>query len=109
MVTITESASQELNKLMEKDERSGLGLRIFTAGFSCSGPQYGLAFDDKPKDGDEVLDCNGVSVFLDSKTKEELDGAEVDYIKSEYGEGFVVKNPNAEGGCGCGPTCESCG
>lgn len=106
MVTITEVATQELNKLLEKEGRSGLGLRIFSAGVSCSGPQYNLAFEDKPKDGEEVLDCSGIRVILDSKTKEELDEAEIDYVKSEYGEGFVVNNPNATGGCG--PTCEAC-
>ena len=107
MVTITDSAATELNKLLEKEEKSGSGLRIFTAGSSCSGTQYGLAFDNKPKEGDEVLDCNGITVYLDNKTKEELDEAEVDYIKSDYGEGFVVKNPNAtSGGCGgCGGSC----
>lgn len=107
MVKISESAVQELNKLLEQQEKSGCGLRIFTAGVSCSGPQYSLSFDDKPKEGDEVIDCSGISVFLDSKTKEELEEAEVDYIKSEYGEGFVVNNSNATGGCGGG--CSSCG
>ncbi len=109
MVTVTETAAQELTKLLERDGKTGSGLRIFTAGVSCGGPQYGLAFDDKPKDGEEVLECNGIKLFLDSKTKEELDEAEIDYTKSEYGEGFVVNNPNATGGCGGGPTCGSCG
>ncbi len=108
MVTVTETAAQELTKLLERDGKTGSGLRIFTAGVSCGGPQYGLAFDDKPKDGEEVLDSNGIKLFLDTKTKEELDEAEVDYVKSEYGEGFVVKNPNAATS-GCGGGCNSCG
>ena len=31
-----------------------------------------------------------------------LNGTEVDYQKTLMGQGFVFKNPNAKGACGCG-------
>jgi iron-sulfur cluster assembly accessory protein len=31
-----------------------------------------------------------------------LGGVEIDYLDSLYGSGFSIKNPNAQGTCGCG-------
>jgi Fe-S cluster assembly iron-binding protein IscA len=47
-----------------------------------------------------------VKFYLTTEVEEALEGVEIDYIKSEQGEGFVINNPTAKG---CGPSCGGCG
>ncbi|MBI5253139.1 MAG: iron-sulfur cluster assembly accessory protein [Euryarchaeota archaeon] len=107
MVSITEKAAIELQNILKKENRKGCGLRIFTAGFGCSGPQYGLALEEKAADEDKVTESNGVKIFLDENMDALLSGAEIDYIETEYGSGFVINNPNAASD-GCGSSCGGC-
>lgn len=106
MVSVTEKAAAELRNILEKEKKQGCGLRIFMAGFSCHGPQYGLTLEENPESEDRVLESKGVKVFLDKNMDSLLSNAEIDYIKTEQGSGFVINNPNAHAGS-CGP-CGGC-
>lgn len=101
MVGITETAAQELKRLLAKEKKEGV--RIYLAGLGCGGPQFGMTLDDKKKSGDEEVIENGVKIFLDKNTLDQLDGTDIDYIKNDYGEGFILRNPK-----GCGSSCNSC-
>jgi iron-sulfur cluster assembly accessory protein len=59
--------------------------------------------DDKSKEEDIVIESNGINLFMDKQLEFYLDGAEIDYIKTAQGAGFIIKNLRA------GPTCSSCG
>ncbi|MFH1774202.1 MAG: iron-sulfur cluster assembly accessory protein [Methanobacteriota archaeon] len=104
MVIVTEKAAAELRNILEKENKKGCGLRIFMAGFGCSGPQYGLVLEEKATGEDKVTESNGVRVFLDENMDALLSGAEIDYIESA---GFVINNPNAHAS-NCGPSCGGC-
>lgn len=82
-------------------------MRIFMAGLGCGGPQYGLALEEKATSEDRITESNGVKIFLDENMDVLLSGAEIDYIETEYGAGFVINNPNVGAG-GCGPSCSGC-
>lgn len=105
MIEITDSASEELKLLLEKEQKSDYGLRIFAAGISCSGIQYGLALEKSPKSEDGVSESNGIKIFFSRDIQDEIDGLKIDYIDNDYGKGFVIDNPNAQ----CGSGCSSCG
>lgn len=81
-------------------ESSGLRVAVLPGG--CSGFQYGLNIEDMPESDDEILEIEGVKVFVDPFSAQYLEGVEIDYSTSFMGSGFTFRNPQASGGCGCG-------
>ncbi len=78
------------------------GLRVAVLPGGCSGFQYDVDIDDAPEGDDEVLEQQGIRIFVDPFSAQYLEGIEIDYITSLMGSGFSFKNPQASGGCGCG-------
>jgi iron-sulfur cluster assembly protein len=107
MITLTAVAADKLQKILAEKNLSGYGLRVFVAGGGCSGFQYGMAFENKVEEGDQVFDSSGVRVYLDSASAMYLDGATVDYVDSLMGGGFRIENPNAVSTCSCGQSFSS--
>lgn len=107
MITISETASEKVRELLLEQGKVDHALRIFVRGMSCSGPAYGMALDDDPRDDDTVEDLGGLRVLVDSQSAQYVEGAEVDYVDSLMGRGFTVRNPSfqKEGGCGSGCSC----
>ncbi len=84
-------------------------LRVYIAGQSCSGFQYGMALDNKPRSTDSVFENDGLKLLVDETSIQYLDGATIDYIDDQRGKGFLVENPNAAQSCSCeGGSCD-CG
>lgn len=102
--TITESAKNQLNKLMSEDEKvtSEHFLRVGVKGGGCSGLSYELAFDNLPQDGDNEFTTDGILVRIDKKSFLYLFGTELDFTDGLNGKGFHFNNPNASRTCGCG-------
>lgn len=86
----------------EQGAADGAGLRVAVLPGGCSGFQYGLNIEDSPESDDEVLELEGLRVFVDPFSAQYLEGVEIDYVTGMMGSGFTFKNPNASGGCGCG-------
>lgn len=101
-VTLTGEAVSQLKSLLEKEANPKLGLRVFVSGGGCSGLQYGMAFDDNERPGDEIVEQDGVRILLDDFSLPYLRGSEIDYVDSLMGAGFTVHNPNAVRSCSCG-------
>lgn len=103
MITLTTMAAQEVKRLMEKEDKPNLGLRIGVKGGGCSGLSYVLALDEAiPKQYDTVFEQEGVKVLIDAKSQLYLDGTTIDYKTNMMGGGFEFDNPNAKKSCGCG-------
>ena len=102
MITITDAATVKLRELISSQEQPDLYLRLFIAPGGCEGFSYGMAFDSERHDDDAVIERGGVRVLVDATSGPHVAGAQIDYIKSQMGEGFTVRNPNAVATCGCG-------
>ncbi len=100
LVNVTEAASEEIKKLLSAEPDKS-GLRLEVRGGGCSGMSYGLSFDNA-QEKDHVVEAHGVKVFLDPKSAIYLKGTMLDFQGGLEGHGFVIKNPNAKGSCGCG-------
>jgi iron-sulfur cluster assembly protein len=109
LIDITPSAAVKVKELLEESGKTDHALRIFVRGMSCSGPAYGMALDNEPRDDDAVVEFSGVRVLVDPQSAQYVEGAQVDYVDGLMGRGFTVTNPTfkSEGG-GCGGGC-SCG
>ena len=103
MVTMTSSASEKVQDFIREHGVEGdVGVRVAVLPGGCSGFQNGLNVEDGPEADDEVLDVNGVKVFVDAFSAQYLEGVEIDYVTNMMGQGFTFQNPKASGGCGCG-------
>ena len=100
-VKITQLAYDEVKKLVEKEEKPGIGLRLSVKGGGCSGLSYDLSFTTEEK-GDNITEKKDFKVFIDIKSMIYLKGMLLDYEGGLQGKGFVFKNPNATSTCGCG-------
>ena len=100
-VQISPTAYEEVKKLMEKESKPEVGLRLGVKGGGCSGLSYELTFTPQEK-GDTVIDNEHFKVFIDTKSMIYLKGMMLDFEGGLQGKGFVFKNPNATSTCGCG-------
>ncbi|MFQ5798533.1 MAG: iron-sulfur cluster insertion protein ErpA [Bacteroidota bacterium] len=102
-ITITLKAAEEIKRIKaENNVPESIGLRVGVKGGGCSGMSYVLAFDEKPKEGDETFEIQGVNVFVDQKSLMYLSGTQLDFTDGLNGTGFVFNNPQAKKTCGCG-------
>ena len=102
MVTITEKASDKAKRFMATENKDGFGLRLYVQGGGCSGFKYGMAFEEKEVEDDNVVEMNGIRLFIDPYSAPMLIGTQVDYNDGLEGAGFSINNPNAKSTCGCG-------
>lgn len=103
MITLTPGATQEVKRLIEKEQKPNLGLRIGVKGGGCSGFSYVLSLDEAtPKQYDSVFEQDGVKVLVDAKSHLYLDGMTIDFKNALMGGGFEFHNPLAKKSCGCG-------
>ena len=103
-LNVTENAATEIKKFMAGEEGlpETVGLRVRVVPGGCSGFQYSLNIEEGSRQGDFILDENGVRLFVDMFSAQYLNGVEIDYVSGVMGSGFAFKNPNATGSCGCG-------
>jgi iron-sulfur cluster insertion protein len=76
-------------------------LRVYITGQTCSGFQYGMALDNKPRETDYIFESEELKIFVDETSIQNMDGASVDYIDDQRGKGFLVINPNSASSCSC--------
>jgi iron-sulfur cluster assembly protein len=102
MLQITDRAVAKVKELMAKESRDGYALRVAVQGGGCSGFQYGLSYERERRADDEVLEFNGLKVYVDPMSNLYLDEVRIDYVDSLQGAGFKIHNGKATGTCGCG-------
>ena len=100
LLSVTEAAVQEIKKLLAQEPGTS-GLRLEVKGGGCSGMSYGLGFDNA-RENDNIVETQGIKVFVDPKSAVYLKGTLLDYQGGLEGKGFAIKNPQAKGSCGCG-------
>lgn len=82
-------------------------LRVSVRGGGCSGFTHELAFDDKIDEDDIIKDFSAndriLRVVVDSFSAMYLVGVTIDYIKTEFSEGFkFIGGDSVKKTCGCG-------
>lgn len=99
---VTPRAAAEIAAIAEREGRPGAGLRVTVSAGGCSGLQYGFALEDGPGADDLVVKVAGTPVFVDSVSLDFLADSQLDWHEALIGAHFVVRNPQAVSGCGCG-------
>lgn len=103
MITITESAKEQLQKLMsETNLDDSYFLRVGVKGGGCAGFSYKMDFDNEFKQGDELFEDSGIKVVCDKLSLLYIFGTELHFSGGLNGKGFEWQNPNANRTCSCG-------
>ena len=102
VMSVTPAAAERVKALIEGRGKPTVGIRIGVRSKGCSGMSYTLEFADSQQPMDEVVDTQGVKLLIDPKASLFLIGTEMDYEEEKLKSGFVFRNPNEKGRCGCG-------
>ena len=102
VMSVTPAAAARVKALIEGRGKPTAGIRIGVRSKGCSGMSYTLEFADSQQPMDEVVDTQGVKLLIDPKASLFLIGTEMDYEEEKLKSGFVFRNPNEKGRCGCG-------
>jgi iron-sulfur cluster assembly protein len=101
-MTVTPLAGERIQGMIEGRGKPTAGIRIGVRTKGCSGLSYTLEFADKQEPMDEVIEAHGIKLLVDPKASLFLIGTEMDYEEEKLKSGFVFRNPNEKGRCGCG-------
>ena len=101
-LTLTPKAVEMVRDAMSRENLTGYGIRIGVVGGGCSGFQYSMDFENAQRDGDTVIEQDGIKVYVDPMSSMYLQGVTIDYVQGLQGAGFKFNNPNAKQTCGCG-------
>ena len=101
MLTMTPTAIDKVKSILAERGEEG-GLRISVIGGGCSGFQYQMTLDKQANPEDQIIEQDGLKVYVDTRSLLYLNGTRVDYVDGLTGSGFKFENPNSKGSCGCG-------
>src|SRR5437879_13402381 len=95
MVTMTDTAAKKISELRLEEGKPEWGLRIRIVGGGCSGMSYELGWEDQPQPDDDVVEAQGVKVYIDRHIAPYLSGNELDYVGNSIAcAGLRIQHPN---------------
>ena len=101
-INLTPAAVERVKALLDKRNKPSVGIKIGVRTKGCSGLSYTIEYADAKGPADEVVEQDGVTVLIDPKATMFILGTEMDYVEEKLQTGFVFRNPNEKGRCGCG-------
>ena len=99
---VTPAAAARVKELLAGRGKPSAGIRIGVRSRGCSGLSYTIEFADTRGPMDEIVEADGVTVLIDPKASLFILGSEMDFEQDKLQSGFVFRNPNEKGRCGCG-------
>lgn len=102
VLQVSDTAAERVKALLNARGKPSLGIRIGIRTKGCNGLSYTLEYADDKNPLDEIVEDKGVTVLIDPKALLFLLGTEMDFVQDSLQSGFVFKNPNEKGRCGCG-------
>ncbi len=104
-ITVTDEAASKFREFMKEEGKTNFGIRFGAHGGGCSGYQYTLDFADNANETEDVLEDNGIKLFVDRSILEKIKGTKIDYVENEKGSGFKIEQVSKTAGCGTGCGC----
>jgi iron-sulfur cluster assembly accessory protein len=101
-LSVTDAAAGRIQALLANRGKPSVGVRVGVRSRGCSGLSYTLEYADEMGKFDEIVEDKGVTVLVDPKAVMFILGTEMDYVEEKLQSGFVFRNPNEKGRCGCG-------
>ena len=103
IITVSDIAVKQIKKIILNAGTKVEGIIVDVDKSGCSGYAYKLNY---AKNIDpmkyEVIEKDGVKIFIEPKATMFLIGSEMDYSTDKLSSRFVFNNPNEKSTCGCG-------
>jgi iron-sulfur cluster assembly accessory protein len=100
-IALTPAAAARVAAIAGKTGKPAI-LRLSVEGGGCSGFQYKFGLAEAIEADDSVAETGGARLVVDEVSLDLVRGCSVDFIDNLGGAHFIVQNPNAASGCGCG-------
>ncbi len=99
---LSEKAAARLKEIMADADGRYQGVRVGVTNGGCAGMSYTMNYAESASPLDEVMEDQGVKIFIEPKAILFLIGTELDFETTKLGSRFVFNNPNQTASCGCG-------
>ncbi len=93
--TITPAAKKFIRLMLLADGGPTSGFRLSVSPGGCSGLSAEISVRPAPLAGDEVVACDGLTLFVPAESKVLLEGVTVDFADSAAQTGLVFHDPKA--------------
>lgn len=108
-LSLTQEARSQIQTLINEREKEihkkPIGIRLALKPKGCSGMKYAIEYAEEGvniSEYDDLFIDGDIKIFLDPKISMWVVGTEMDYEDDGINAGFIFKNPNEKGKCGCG-------
>jgi iron-sulfur cluster assembly accessory protein len=112
VLTITDKAVDKIKAILVTEGKDKWGIKVFVAGEGCCGPSYGLNLQEDQLPDDDVIEKNGLRIYVNKEMSLLMSGMQIDYYTDEQTEGFIITGGapscNPAGSSSCGSGCSSC-
>jgi len=102
IIAVTTVAAQRVEHLLSLQDPRPIGLKVGVKQGGCSGLSYTFDYCHQVAPGDEVIQLPVGSIIVDSSAVMFIIGTTLDYMDEAVKSGFIFRNPNETGRCGCG-------
>lgn len=102
ILKVTPEAAQQITTLLNARLKPAYGIRIGIKTKGCNGLAYTLEYADEKGPYDEEIILKNLHVLIEPKAIMYLMGTEMDFRQNDLESGFIFRNPNEKGRCGCG-------
>ncbi|MCH8063275.1 MAG: iron-sulfur cluster assembly accessory protein [Chloroflexi bacterium] len=112
IIEVTAVAAEKLSDILKEQGEGEALLRMMVVPGPNGGFQYMLGLEKEAKEDDYIIETDTVQVLVDQESAPLIEGAKIDYIDGLMRSGFVISNPNFQGGgggCACGGGGCGCG
>src|ERR1700733_12894807 len=101
-IRLSQAAATRLREIMENAEGRYAGVRVGVSNGGCAGMSYVMDYAEAAGPLDEVVEDQGVRIFIEPKAILFLLGTEMDFVRDKLAARFVFNNPNQTAACVCG-------
>jgi len=102
VVSLTDAAAARVKEIMANADEAYVGVRVGVKNAGCAGMEYTMDYATEKGAIDEVVEDQGVTIFIDPAAVLFLLGSTVDYRIDKLSAKFIFNNPNQTDACGCG-------
>ncbi|WP_454720207.1 MULTISPECIES: HesB/IscA family protein [Cupriavidus] len=100
-LTITPAADKFMRRIVRfSGLPAGAGFRLLVSAGGCSGYNAEFSAEPAPQPGEQVLEVDGLRLFLPAASRLMLDGVTIDFADTPTQSGLTFFNPE-QGACGC--------
>lgn len=100
-VTITSAADKFMRRIVRfSGLPAGAGLRLAVSPGGCSGYNSEFSAEAEPGPGEQVLEADGLRLFLAAESRMLLEGVTIDFIDTPTQSGLKFTNPS-QAPCAC--------